>query len=155
LIYLSEPADWDIVNNGGVLWSFPQQSMDDSGHSTHDGNLQVGWLHEETARSIPIYMDSFSLPPGSQNGSNDFPEPYCILYSVNNQQDEEYITRPWLTEAPQGMPVPQIIQACAEQDASCNNESNLFYFNRRAMRINFMCWKIDKRGRTETYRKVP
>jgi hypothetical protein len=73
----------------------------------------------------------------------------------SNQQDEEYITRPWLTEAPQGMPVPQIIQACAEQDASCNNESNLFYFNRRAMRINFMCWKIDKRGRTETYRKVP
>jgi hypothetical protein len=131
LIYLSEPADWDISQNGGALRTFPQQSMDDSGDSTHDGNLQVGWLHEEmTARSIPVYMDSFFLPPGSQNGgSNDFLEPYCILYSVNNQQDKEYITRPWLTEALQGMPVPEFIQACAEQDASCYNESNLLLFH--------------------------
>ncbi|KAL3924970.1 MAG: hypothetical protein SGARI_005931, partial [Bacillariaceae sp.] len=129
LIYLSEPADWDITKNGGALRTFPQQhapSRDED--CTHDGNLQVAWMEGETSgkRRIPVYMDSFYLPPETPKGMPDsYPEPYCILYTVsNNGQEKECITRPWLTEALQGMAVPDFIQACALQDASANDGDN-------------------------------
>ncbi|KAL3923374.1 MAG: hypothetical protein SGARI_006232 [Bacillariaceae sp.] len=135
LIYLSEPADWDIAQNGGALRTFPQQSLKvdekSNGDSTHEGNLQVGWLQEKHGgESTPVYMDSFFIPPGTETGADSFPEIYCILYLVNSRHEKEYLTRPWLTEALRGMPVPDFIQACAQQDAA-SASSNTILFDRR------------------------
>jgi hypothetical protein len=39
------------------------------------------------------------------------------------------VTKPWLTKALQGMPVPESLQACAVQDASApDNDNNLLLF---------------------------
>lgn len=123
LIYLSEPADWDIEENGGALRTFPQENVADWGtgcSSTHEGNLQVGWFQaDHNQQSHPVFLDSFHVPPGGQ-------ELYCILYYLQREGRKEYLTRPWLTEALQGMPVPEFVRACAEQDAagSNNNDNN-------------------------------
>jgi 2OG-Fe(II) oxygenase superfamily len=130
LIYLSEPADWDIDKNGGALRTFPQEDTAILGTpetiSTHDGNLQVGWYRNDDDKtknkSQPVYLDSFYVPPGGQ-------EAYCILYYLEREGRKECLTKPWLTEALQGMPVPEFLHACSVQDATApNNDNNLLLF---------------------------
>jgi hypothetical protein len=133
LIYLSEPADWDIVHNGGALRTFPQErrsilgpvhesSISSSRSSTHEGNLQVGWILDDQNEAQPVYMDSFYLPPGGQ-------EPCCILYSVKINLDQAVycVTRPWLTEALGGTSVSDFLKACADHDAVSPDNSQLLF----------------------------
>lgn len=137
LIYLSEPADWDIKSNGGALRTFPQRRRRESvlaslqqqqqqqeehiiAGSTHDGNLQVGWIRDDEQMSQPVYLDSFHRPPPNVSSQ----DPYCILYSIRQDGSREYITKPWLMEALQGLPIPEFLQACAELDAASNNDNN-------------------------------
>jgi hypothetical protein len=146
LIYLSTPRDWDMERNGGALRTYPQRqqnipSMTKSriDKSTHDGNLQVGWVRlptndEREDEPVAVYMDSWYIPPPSLASATnvaDIPlEPHCILYSViedigdiapsrtivGNKTGRRYLTRPWLTESLQGMTVPDFLKACAEHD---------------------------------------
>jgi hypothetical protein len=143
LIYLSEPADWDIVHNGGALRTFPQEQRSMHGTapgsrksrtaSTHEENLQVGWVLSDQGHSVPIYMDSFYVPPGGQ-------EWYCILYLVEKHLDQKtYLTRPWLTEALGGMSVSEFLRACADHDAaSSDNLLLLFDSSQRARQFHLI-----------------
>jgi len=127
LVYLSDP-DWDVSSNGGALRSFPQRSVRTSpgGVETgcHNGNLQVGWLVNDGADSIPVYLDSFHR---TVNESGDA-EPQCILYIVPSPRDAnqvEYITQPWLNEGLQGMSAADFLKVVSESEAKTKN-ANLF-----------------------------
>mmetsp|Transcript_20193 Transcript_20193/g.36471 ORF Transcript_20193/g.36471 Transcript_20193/m.36471 type:complete len:264 (-) Transcript_20193:124-915(-) len=128
LIYLSEPSNWDIERNGGALRTFPPKRSTCS--STHEENLQIGWIHSEDGSSRGVYLDSFFLPPppaGASIVTSDSSQPlaasvdpHCILYCVDQKGNREYLTRPWLTEALQGMAVPDFILACAQHDSDAS-----------------------------------
>jgi hypothetical protein len=89
LIYLSDPADWTLATHGGALRSFPQAQAK-MADSTHNGNLQVGWLQPETATAaaasgdkIAVYLDSWSpVMSVAPRGEAAVPEPHCVLYTV-------------------------------------------------------------------------
>lgn len=143
LVYLSDPADWDADRNGGALRTFPQPFDSSSGpaarcnsirSSSHDGNLQVGWLspkddNESTVRAV--YLDSwFNRASSAAAASAAPPEPHCVLYVVDDErqpQEREHLTRPWLTEALQGMPVPDFLKACAVQDSTPRESDSLLF----------------------------
>lgn len=119
LIYLSTPADWTLAANGGALRTFPQRFVaNQHALSTHDGNLQVGWLvgDGEQSSSRAVYLDSWHpvmgvVPEGT------VPEPHCILYVVNADNQREFLTRPWLTEQLQGIAAMEFMKLCADHDA--------------------------------------
>lgn len=148
LVYLSEPHDWDINTNGGALRTFPQPValLENVGRgSTHDGNLQIGWLFSEDSNKRngatirqPVYLDSWFKPPispGSDSTSSKLvPEPHCVLYVVDDditkqpQEGRKYLTRSWLTETLHGMSVPDFLKACAVQDSTYHGASDLLLF---------------------------
>ncbi|KAG7349427.1 2OG-Fe(II) oxygenase superfamily-domain containing protein [Nitzschia inconspicua] len=151
LIYLSEPADWDVEKNGGALRTFPQHEIATAAAattttasfdtSTHEGNLQVGWIQSEsdddgdkTNPSKPVYLDSFHRPPGSGQ------EPYCVMYTIQRQGRKEFVTKPWLTEVVQGMTIPEFLKACAEHDAAAGSPDQLLLFvsTRHARRFHLI-----------------
>jgi hypothetical protein len=128
LIYLSDPRDWDLQVHGGALRSFPQRHVVES-DATHDGNLQVGWLvsslEDEDRLSRPVYLDSWFPMVGivAEADEGAVPEPpHCILYALDGRGEKEQLTRPWLTEALQGMPVWDFLKACAQRDSSTLSE---------------------------------
>jgi len=131
LIYLSTPADWTLEENGGALRTFPQrfisqqQPKNNLPSTTHDGNLQVGWLvgGEDGQPSFddfsrPVYLDSWYPVMGIvMDSEGSVPEPHCILYVVNDSTGKrEFITRPWLTEQLQGLAQMDFMKLCAEHD---------------------------------------
>ena len=172
LIYLSTPKEWSIETNGGALRTFPQtkqqqQQVEKSSRttatvgteSTHDGNLQVGWLNDDQKDELyAVYMDAFyepPLPPAASQSSSEqttFPEPHCILYVVKDEDDgekrqtkinttsisddnrREYLTRPWLTESLQGMAVPDFLKACSENDKGQKEDDLLLFKSQRIAR---------------------
>ena len=101
LVYLSD-SNWSLQEHGGALRSFPQQTTLPTSRSTHEGNLQVGWLVNDSAQ--PVYMDSW-LP--TIDGTGDY---HCILYSLQDNQGVP-ITHPWLSHAVQDMSIPDFIKA--------------------------------------------
>lgn len=143
LIYLSNPADWDLQKNGGALRSFPQQNVVAS-DSTHNGNLQIGWLVQSSPASSAgtsaaaaaakisppsraVYLDSW-FPVRGVVTEGTVAEPHCIIYALSDSGQVEYLTRPWLTENLQGMPIWEFLIGCAKHDSSLdgNNEPVLF-----------------------------
>ena len=122
LIYLSDPADWDIEKNGGALRSYPQTSVAES-DSTHDGNLQIGWLvpssplKDKEKPSRAVYLDSW-YPVRGAVAEGTVGEPHCIIYALNENGQLEYLTRPWLTENLQGMPIWEFLLGCARHDST-------------------------------------
>lgn len=101
LVYLSDDQ-WDLDKNGGALTSFPQK-QGVLGGSTHNGNLQVGWLlpEEGDSPSQPVYIDSWLKLPDSDM-------PHCILYVVDDNR-VQFISKPFLSDALQGMSVADFI----------------------------------------------
>jgi hypothetical protein len=118
LIYLSTPADWTLEENGGALRTFPQRFVKHA-PSTHDGNLQVGWLVGvgPKSESRPVYLDSWYPVMGIVT-EGAVPEPHCILYEVTDQGEREFLTRPWLTEQLRGLAQMDFMKLCAMHDAS-------------------------------------
>ena len=125
LIYLSD-AEWDLQHNGGALRSFPQQSTTQDNNnnnlhhhhlgSTHEGNLQIGWLlprSDPSSSSQPVYLDSW-YPLQLPNGDNEF---HCVLYVVENNETRQrrYITKPWLSEGLGGVSVPAFLKTYRNQ----------------------------------------
>jgi hypothetical protein len=178
LIYLSEPKEWDLGTNGGALRTFPQRQTHHhqqgttrpSARSTHDENLQIGWIHSDDdiddTGSRAVYMDCFFIPPSlacgassstsGEGGELPYRDPHCILYCLDEHGQKEYMTRPWLTEALQGMPVPEFIQACAQQDATANDIDDppsllLFQTSRYARKFSLLedrrAWDDGRRPR--------
>lgn len=109
LIYLSDDH-WTLSDNGGALRSFPQQSIAETGtSSSHNGNLQVGWLQSNTSRAV--YMDSWIA-------SKDRGIPQCVLYTL--QKDKVvYLTNPWTAESLNGKPICDFIKDSAFFDRQC------------------------------------
>ena len=101
LVYLSDDG-WDLVENGGALTAFPQK-RGVLGGSTHNGNLQVGWLIDDNGPSQPVYLDSWFKLPGSDI-------PHCILYFPTQHNHIEYITSPFLSDGIQGMSVADFLK---------------------------------------------
>jgi hypothetical protein len=119
LIYLSTPADWTLETNGGALRTYPQRYVT-SAPSTHDGNLQVGWLVGDGPRSEsrPVYLDSWH-PVMGMVADGAVPEPHCILYVVDDATGgKEFLTKPWLTEQLHGLAQMEFMKLCAQHDSS-------------------------------------
>ena len=121
LIYLSDP-NWTLEEHGGALRSYPQAKYG-SYDSTHEGNLQVGWLQGSSKKSEPVYLDSW-LPVKGIVEEGTVPEPHCILY-VLEKGERTFITRPWLNDALQGMTAPDFLKAWKQQDMS-SDQCSLF-----------------------------
>lgn len=129
LIYLSTPADWTLATNGGALRTYPQQKvLNDHAPPTHDGNLQVGWLVGDgnTSGSRAVYLDSWH-PVVGVVAEGTVPEPHCVLYIVDREGKREYVTRPWLTEQLQGLPMMDFMKLAAEHDANASKEPMLLF----------------------------
>ena len=137
LIYLSSPNNWNLQDNGGALRTYPQQQFRIGetneeegmlrGDSTHDGNLQIGWLlpssrDDDESSSKRVYLDSWYNPESATVNPADgsvLPEYHCILYTVDkNKNGRQYITRPFLSDAIQGMTISDFINEFAKVDAS-------------------------------------
>ncbi len=133
LIYLSTPADWTLEANGGALRTYPQRKVsNDDASSSHDGNLQVGWLvgDGEQTSSRAVYLDSWYPVMGVVTERTvPVPEPHCILYAVKNDGEREYLTKPWLTEQHQGIPMMEFLTRCAKYDADRNKEAALLFIH--------------------------
>lgn len=121
LIYLSDPSDWDLERNGGALRTFPQRHAIES-DSTHDGNLQIGWLvsDDDEAPSRPVYLDSW-FPAVGIVADDTIAEPHCALYALDEQGKKQQLTRPYLTEHLQGMTMPDFLKAYAQNDSIARN----------------------------------
>lgn len=129
LIYLSTPSDWTLEENGGALRTYPQKLVEYA-PSTHDGNLQVGWLVGD-GKTIPtsqaVYLDSWH-PVIGVVAEGIVPEPHCVLYKVNEDGEKQVLTQPWLTEQLQGLAQMDFMKLCAEHDASdILNEAPLLF----------------------------
>jgi hypothetical protein len=136
LIYLSDPG-WTLEKNGGALRSYPQQRnlAEDAStlfDSTHLGNLQVGWLLVlslsllgSDQKSQPVYLDSWLLVRGVVVSSDDtiVPDPHCVLYTLTEGGEKQYITRPWLNGAVHGMSAADFVHAWAKQDSTSTSTS--------------------------------
>jgi hypothetical protein len=152
LLYLSDPG-WTLEKNGGALRSYPQQFLAEEStfDSTHRGNLQVGWLLESDRKSRPVYLDSW-LPVIGVVSEGTIPEPHCVLYTLEGG-DVQYITRPWLNNAVQGMTAADFVQAWAKQD-STSDQCTLFVSSENARRFTLFedrsAWDAgqDPRGST-------
>lgn len=139
LVYLSDPEEWSLEEHGGALRSFvPQSSVVDvdgkreGGKLAQDeGNLQIGWLlnnrddinSDSSSKSEPaqqpVYLDSW-FPISTQPAGE--PEPHCVLYSRNAQQEKVILTKPWLTENLQGISVPDFLQNWALRQSSSGDD---------------------------------
>lgn len=117
LIYLSTPADWTLAENGGALRTYPQRFVKNA-PSTHDGNLQVGWLvgDGKSSESRAVYLDSWHPVMGIV-AEGTMPEPHCILYTVDTNGEREFLTKPWLTEQLKGLAQMDFMKLCAQHDA--------------------------------------
>lgn len=134
LIYLSDPREWDLKENGGALRTFPQTNTIES-DATHKGNLQVGWLVHSSQSSKPVYLDSFypaAIRIDTQGSMSSETEPHCVLYSVDDQGTKELLTRPWLMEQLHGITVPEFLKAYAQQDSK--DESPILFVNSKMAR---------------------
>ena len=159
LIYLSSPTNWSLEQNGGALRTYPQQQFYNVLHdvgkeendekssmlhadSTHDGNLQIGWLlpsptsgggsSSSSTSSKRVYLDSWYNPGGSTVDPTDdsvLPEYHCILYTTVDNDDDgtneqrqrrQYITRPFLSDAIQGMTISDFINEFAKVDSAAS-----------------------------------
>lgn len=120
LIYLSDP-DWSLERQGGALRAFPQARVDRSSEnlatSTHNENLQIGWLQQPFKGSQPVYLDSWYVPFQSH-------QPHSILYTIHNDQ-VTFLTKPWLTESLHGTSVSDFLHHWAKGDAF-NSRPTLF-----------------------------
>ena len=121
LLYVSDEDDtWTLEEHGGALRTFRQPTTRADQESTHQGNLQVGWLlppetttttsegQQQQAPSEAVYMDSwfpFETPDGRK-------EPFCILYtttttvsddSKGGEEELTYVSKPWSNDVLQGM----------------------------------------------------
>jgi hypothetical protein len=153
LIYLSDPG-WTLEQNGGALRTYPQQFLAEESStfdSTHLGNLQVGWLFGSDQKVRPVYLDSW-LPVMGVVSEGVIPEPHCVLYTLEGGETQ-YITRPWLNDAVQGMTVSEFINAWAKQD-STSEQCTLFVSSENARRFTLLedrsAWDAgqDPRGST-------
>jgi len=118
------------------LRSFPQKNVVES-DSTHDGNLQVGWLIDDGVASRPVYLDSW-FPVATTSISADGsmfeqPEPHCVLYVVDDSGKKEQLTQPWLTEKLQGTPVLDFLKLYSLQDSK-EGSSQVLFANRNIAR---------------------
>jgi len=124
LIYVSDPKEWTLEENGGALRTFPQQNVDASAPSApltpgDNGNLQIGWLRKDNDNGNskqsppqPVYLNSwYPVATPGPSGEEAEQEPHCVLYTRNEKDSEEPIllTRPWLTEALQGISVSDFL----------------------------------------------
>lgn len=116
LVYLSDPG-WDLELNGGALRSYYQPNKG-PGISQDGGNLQVGWLMASEL-SIPVYLDSW-FPVVDQ-------DPHCILYIASDNNQRNYLTRPWVNEGLHGLSVADFLQACAKNDADSAQKGRLLF----------------------------
>lgn len=187
LIYLSETHDnidgesqsnqeWDAIQNGGMLRTFPQRQYRQNKTTgweetvqcgSHNGNLQVGWLlaSEDDASTNnpithPIFMDCWHDHVNSYTGE---PEPHGILYIVRNPNETsnnnsnteckekriEYLTVPWLPHAIQGnvMDFYNIVPYLNPTPITPPNDSS----SRHDMHSNLDCSKIERGGIEVTY----
>jgi hypothetical protein len=135
LIYLSTPADWTLAANGGALRSYPQRNVaHDQAHSTHDGNLQVGWLvGDGKSSSRIVYMDSW-YPVMGVVVEGSVPEPHCVLYTVDANDQRELLTRPWMAEQVQGLPMMEFMKLCADHDSDKSKEAPLLFLQQQHAR---------------------
>lgn len=126
LLYLSD-ADWTLENNGGALRSFPPKQIVQPTESTHEGNLQIGWLHRASSNSgsMPVYMDSWFRNANA-------PDPHAILYTVAPQSSERQIlTKPWLNDnLPTNLLPVDFIKQMAAHDAQATAPANPLLFVR-------------------------
>ncbi|CAB9527456.1 expressed unknown protein [Seminavis robusta] len=128
LIYLSDPEDWTLEENGGALRAFvPKHVLDtELQQLTQDeGNLQIGWLlptkEDANEPQIPVYLDSWF--PVSFSPEDQPPEPHCILYTRNPQQKERvFLTQPWLTEGLQGISLADFLKTWAQRQSNDDKE---------------------------------
>jgi hypothetical protein len=176
LIYLSETHDnidgesqsnqeWDAIQNGGMLRTFPQRQYRQNKTTgweetvqcgSHNGNLQVGWLlaSEDDASTNnpithPIFMDCWYDHVNSYTGE---PEPHGILYIVRNPNETsnnnsnteckekriEYLTGPWLPHAIQGN-VMGFLQHRALLESNPNHSTErLFLTTRYAQQLRLL-----------------
>ena len=142
LIYLSTPSDWTLAANGGALRTYPQQNVvNQQAHSTHEGNLQVGWLVGDGTKSPsrPVYMDSW-LPVLGIGAEGAVPEPHCVLYTVDDDSPKsnkrKLLTRPWLTEQLKGLAPMEFMKLCADHDAyTSKDESSLLFLQAQEARL--------------------
>jgi hypothetical protein len=132
LIYLTD-ENWQLQENGGGLRTFPQKLVQKHVSSTHDGNLQVGWLVPSRSKtddnddtvSVPVYLDSWFQPQKRET------EPHCILYTVAPPSrdtttkvdqpitDRVFLTQAWLSTAlPPGISIIDFIKAWAVKDSN-------------------------------------
>ena len=120
LLYLSD-ANWTLDQNGGALRTFPPRNLAQPREPTHEGNLQIAWLHRG-AVSVPVYLDSWFRR--QQNSAM----PHAILYTLNNKkQERQYLTQPWLNDnlPPNVLPM-DFLQQMAAHDATTIEQPLLF-----------------------------
>lgn len=147
LLYLSDSStsdadnnndeQWSIETNGGALRSYPPQQLLGPTESTHDGNLQIGWLHNQQQQllllhknnngkvsgSLPVYMDCWYRNTADTALSAD---PYVILYTVvpPAMTERKVLTKPWLTEKlPTNLLPMDFIKQMAAHDAAATTTS--------------------------------
>ena len=110
LLYLSDPADWDLPKNGGALRTFPPENLVQGPQEpTHEGNLQIGWLNRKSEGSVPVYMDSWFRHEG---------EPHAVLYTVQGNK-RQFLTHPWLNDnLPVNVLTIDFIKEMATRDAT-------------------------------------
>jgi len=144
LIYLSDDG-WTVEDNGGALRFFPQTRQQSGGSddpsSTHEGNLQIGWLVGEGGSgsvSAPVYLDSWYPVMSPQRQT----ELCCVLYTLdgnrrNGDQRRRLLTNPWLAEALGGASMSDFIQASAEREAKgiSDGNGNLFLNSDETMKF--------------------
>lgn len=140
LIYLSEPEEWTLEDNGGALRTFPPKNIDLSkkrGQLTHDdGNLQIGWLlHNEERYAQPVYLNSW-YPVSVRSGEP--PEPHCVLYTRSKTHGQTILTQPWETENIQGISVLEFLSSWAQWRAKDNKEQGLFLRHEDAQRFSLL-----------------
>eukprot|EP00977_Amphora_coffeiformis_P004148 scaffold846_cov168-Amphora_coffeaeformis.AAC.5 len=110
LLYLSDPADWNLAKNGGALRTFPPAKLAEGPNEpTHEGNLQIGWLHRKNNGSLPVFMDSWFRHKG---------EPHAVLYTVQGDK-RQLLTHPWLNDnLPVNVLTIDFIKEMATRDAT-------------------------------------
>ena len=133
LIYLSD-ADWTLAHNGGALRTYPPQRLAQPREPTHDGNLQIGWLHgNDKSGSRPVFLDSWMRHQGS-------PQPHAVLYTLDNKNQRLVLTQPWRNDnLPPHIFLPMdFMKQMAVRDADNRHEPSLFLRRADAARFHLL-----------------
>ena len=135
--------DWDALENGGMLRTFPQNNTAHCG--THNGNLQIGWLlaienkdsdNDDPTRTLithPVFLDCWHEFQNPYNGELEHQNILYIVHkpsnsniSDSNTNQIEHITVPWMSDAIGGNMMTFLQQRALLESDPRHSEERLF-----------------------------